>query len=49
MVLVSRNSGVYGGGFYRVRSGKIRIIVEFQFERNYAFVEEVDWRGNVYK
>lgn len=36
-------------GFYRIRSGRLRIIVEFQFERNRAYVEEVDWRGNIYK
>lgn len=36
-------------GFYRIRSGRIRIIAEFQFERNHAFIEEIDWRGNVYK
>lgn len=36
-------------GFYRIRSGRLRIIVEFQFEQNRAYIEEVDWRGNVYK
>lgn len=36
-------------GFYRIRSGKLRIIVEFQFEQNRAYIEEIDWRGNVYK
>jgi len=36
-------------GFYRIRSGKTRIIVEFQFEYNRAHIEEIDWRGNVYK
>ena len=36
-------------GFYRIRSGRLRIIVEFQFERNRAYIEEIDWRGNVYK
>ena len=36
-------------GFYRIRSGKIRIIAEFQFEKSYVCVEEIDWRGNVYK
>lgn len=36
-------------GFYRIRSGRLRIIVEFQFERNYVYIEEIDWRGNVYK
>ena len=36
-------------GFYRIRSGRLRIIVEFQFEQNRAYIEEVDWWGNVYK
>ncbi|MBU3942448.1 type II toxin-antitoxin system RelE/ParE family toxin [Patescibacteria group bacterium] len=36
-------------GFYRIRSGKLRIIVEFQFDQNRAYIEEIDWRGNVYK
>lgn len=36
-------------GFYRIRSGRLRIIVEFQFEQNRAYIEEIDWRGNVYK
>jgi len=34
--------------FYRIRSGRLRIIVEFQFEQNQAYIEEIDWRGNVY-
>ena len=36
-------------GFYRIRSGRLRIIAEFQFEQNRAYIEEIDWRGNVYK
>ncbi len=36
-------------GFYRIRVGKLRIIVEFQFAHNRTYVEEVDWRGNSYK
>ena len=36
-------------GFYRIRSGKIRIIAEFQFEQNQVYIEEIDWRGNIYK
>ncbi|MBI4119858.1 MAG: hypothetical protein HY454_00115 [Parcubacteria group bacterium] len=36
-------------GFYRIRSGKIRIIVEFQFDNQRAYIEQVDWRGNAYK
>lgn len=36
-------------GFYRIRRGKIRIIAEFYFENSFIFVEEIDWRGNIYK
>ncbi len=36
-------------GFYRIRSGKIRIIAEFDFEDFAVFVEQIDWRGGVYK
>lgn len=36
-------------GFYRIRSGKLRIILEFQFDISRVFVEEIDWRGSVYK
>jgi mRNA interferase RelE/StbE len=36
-------------GFYRIRSGRIRIIVEFEFEFQRAYIEAIDWRGRVYK
>ncbi len=36
-------------GFYRIRSGKLRIILEFQFERYRVYIEEIDWRGSAYK
>jgi len=36
-------------GFYRIRSGRLRIIIEFQFKRNQAYIEKIDWRGNAYK
>ena len=36
-------------GFYRIRFGKLRIIVEFQFEYYRAYIDKIDWRGNVYK
>ena len=36
-------------GFYRIRSSKLRIILEFQFEYYRVYVEEIDWRGNIYK
>lgn len=35
-------------GFYRIRKGKLRMIVYFNFDRQIAFVEVVDWRGNIY-
>lgn len=36
-------------GFHRIRVGKIRVIVEFNFESNVALIEKVDFRGGVYK
>ena len=36
-------------GFYRIRRGKIRIIAEFNFKNPFVFIEEIDWRGNIYK
>lgn len=36
-------------GFYRIRSGKLRILAEFDFEHSTAFVEQIDWRGSAYK
>ena len=36
-------------GFYRIRAGRLRIIVEFQFEQTQVYIEEIDWRGNAYK
>ena len=36
-------------GFYRIRSGKLRIILEFQFEFCRVYIEKIDWRGNIYK
>ena len=36
-------------GFYRIRKGKLRIIIEFNFDNFYAFIEKIDWRDNVYK
>lgn len=35
-------------GFYRVRKGKWRIIAEFNFNNNSVFIEDIDWRGNIY-
>lgn len=36
-------------GFYRIRSGKIRIICSFDFKLKIAEIEEIDFRGNSYK
>ena len=36
-------------GFYRIKAGKLRIIVEFRFNKNIVYIERIDWRGNVYK
>lgn len=36
-------------GFYRIRMGKIRIMVEIDFDRTMILVEAIDWRGNIYK
>lgn len=36
-------------GFYKVRSGRVRIIVTFDFDDQKIRVEVIDWRGNVYK
>ena len=36
-------------GFYRIRSGKLRIITEFKFENYQAYIDKIDWRGNAYK
>ncbi len=35
-------------GFYRIRKGKWRMIVAFDFDNSSVFVEDVDWRGNIY-
>lgn len=36
-------------GFFRIRKGKLRIITEFNFDNLSALIEEIDWRGGVYK
>ena len=36
-------------GFYRVRSGKIRIVCSFDFRSKIVAVEEIDFRGNSYR
>lgn len=36
-------------GFYRIRRRKLRVIVEFNFDNFSVFIEQIDWRGSVYK
>lgn len=36
-------------GFYKIRTGKIRIIAAFDFDNQKVRVEIIDWRGNAYK
>ena len=36
-------------GFYRIRKGVFRVIIEFDFDSLYAFVEQIDQRGGAYK
>ena len=45
---VKRLSGEWAG-YYRVRSGKVRIIFDFDAEKRSVFVEVIDYRGDVYK
>lgn len=41
-------AGVWSG-YYRIRSGKIRIIFSIDFYEKQVSVEVVDFRGSVYK
>jgi len=36
-------------GFYRIRVGDIRVIAEFNFDAKKVYIENIDWRGRVYK
>lgn len=36
-------------GFYRIRRGDLRVIASFDFDHLRVFIDQVDWRGNVYK
>lgn len=36
-------------GFYKIRMGRMRLVVSFDFNNLFAFVDNIDWRGNVYK
>ena len=47
-VQIKKLSGKWEG-FYRVRSGKIRIVCSFDFGTKIVAIEEIDFRGNSYK
>ena len=47
-VQLKKLSGTWEG-FYRVRSGKIRIVCSFDFGSKIVAIEEIDFRGNSYK
>jgi mRNA-degrading endonuclease RelE of RelBE toxin-antitoxin system len=36
-------------GFYRIRYGKVRILLDFEFEEYRVHIERIDWRGGAYK
>ncbi len=36
-------------GFYRIKTGKTRIIVKINFKDKTVFVDRIDYRGDVYK
>jgi mRNA interferase RelE/StbE len=35
--------------FYRIRMGKIRILASMDFNNREAYIDRIDFRGNVYK
>ncbi|OGZ72787.1 MAG: hypothetical protein A2908_00185 [Candidatus Staskawiczbacteria bacterium RIFCSPLOWO2_01_FULL_38_12b] len=35
--------------FYRIRKGRLRVIVSFDFESRSVLIERIDWRGSAYK
>ena len=36
-------------GFYRIRQGKLRIILSINFEKQEVVVKRIDFRGSIYK
>ena len=36
-------------GYYRIRIGKVRIILKVDFKEKTIFVDRMDYRGRVYK
>lgn len=47
-ISLKKLSGIWDG-FYRIRSGKIRIVCSFDFKLKIVGIEEIDFRGNSYK
>lgn len=36
-------------GYHRIRTGKLRMIIEIDFGNKIIYVDRIDFRGNVYK
>jgi len=36
-------------GYYRIKLGKIRMIMKIDFKNKIAHIDKVDFRGDVYK
>jgi len=36
-------------GFHRIRKGKLRILVLFDFDNSSVFIDVIDWRSGAYK
>ncbi len=36
-------------GYYRIRIGKVRIILKVDFKEKRIFIDRMDYRGRVYK
>jgi mRNA-degrading endonuclease RelE of RelBE toxin-antitoxin system len=36
-------------GFHRIKIGNMRIIAEFNFDSKRVYIENIDWRGRMYK
>lgn len=45
---IKKLKGIWNG-FYRVRKGKLRMIIEINFSEQEVSIEVLDWRGNVYR
>ncbi len=45
---VEKLEGVWSGS-YRIRIGRIRVIILIDYEKHSIFVDRIDLRGNVYK